>query len=404
VLWAATGSVGLLAALPAGAGAAVLNWSVPEMIDPQAPFQGPNDAACTDGGLCVVVDGIGNVFTSTDPAGGAATWTKADVDGSNAIEAVSCPSSSFCAAADSAGDVLTSTNPTGGAGAWAITNIDGDEFFEGISCPSAGFCGVVGEEGVVLTSTDPTGGESAWSKVEPGDEQLYSIGCASESFCLAGNFGSVLFSTTPAVGSSWSTTHVDRTEFFGGAACPSTTLCVVADADERVAVSTDPTGGESAWQLVQLPGTEPFHVSCPSTSLCVAGGNLGTVGVSANPAGGAGAWEVQTIDTVKLFGLGCASTHLCVAVDGFGNFMVGTGRHQEEEPTDPGGTGDNGSTEPATPSDNQSGAATPSPSPPPPPIAVTRKPKSPKCRKGFKKRRVHANAKCVKVKKKHRRH
>jgi hypothetical protein len=46
-------------------------------------------------------------------------WSVADVDGSNALNAVSCASESLCVATDKSGNVVTSTNPTAGASAWS---------------------------------------------------------------------------------------------------------------------------------------------------------------------------------------------------------------------------------------------------------------------------------------------
>src|SRR5450759_3512373 len=81
--------------------------------------------SCPSSGLCVAVDLGGNVVTSSNPTGGAAAWTVTHVDASNSFNCtvpgycslygVSCPSSGLCVAVDSGGNVVTSSNPTGGA-------------------------------------------------------------------------------------------------------------------------------------------------------------------------------------------------------------------------------------------------------------------------------------------------
>ncbi len=65
----------------------------------------------------------GDILTSTDPAGGSATWSEANGGGSVQITGVSCPTASRCVAVDNNGDVLTSTDPTGGAGSWHVENL-----------------------------------------------------------------------------------------------------------------------------------------------------------------------------------------------------------------------------------------------------------------------------------------
>ena len=42
----------------------------------------------------------GNVVTSTDPTGGAASWKLTNVDGSNDLSGISCPTVSLCVAVD----------------------------------------------------------------------------------------------------------------------------------------------------------------------------------------------------------------------------------------------------------------------------------------------------------------
>jgi hypothetical protein len=75
------------------------------------------------------------------------------VDGTNFLNGVSCPSSGLCVAVDGSGNVVTSSNPTGGAAAWTVTNVDGTNILKGVSCPSSGLCVAVDEGGNVVTGT-----------------------------------------------------------------------------------------------------------------------------------------------------------------------------------------------------------------------------------------------------------
>src|ERR1700693_3636342 len=109
-----------------GTAGSPLTWAAPLRVDHQPPFAGNNleGVSCPTSGLCVAVDELGNVVTSSNPQGGAAAWTVTHVDftkdaqsQATNLSAVSCPSGDLCVAVDFSGDVVTSTNPTGGASA-----------------------------------------------------------------------------------------------------------------------------------------------------------------------------------------------------------------------------------------------------------------------------------------------
>lgn len=70
------------------------------------------------------------------------------------------------------------------------------------------------------------------------------------------------------------------------------TLCVSGDKIGELLVTTDPTGGSSAWtlttitpfpdQLTEAPQSGMFGVSCPTASFCAVGGALGQIFTSAD--------------------------------------------------------------------------------------------------------------------------
>ena len=78
--------------------------------------------SCATESLCVAVGYEGSVFASTDPTGGAKTWSVGDLNegpGASHLTAVSCPSASLCVAVSggyggAAGRVFTSTDPASG--------------------------------------------------------------------------------------------------------------------------------------------------------------------------------------------------------------------------------------------------------------------------------------------------
>jgi hypothetical protein len=236
--------------------------------------------SCPEVTFCVASDIAGDVLVSSDPGGGASQWGTLAVDGAEAITSVSCPSSSFCAAVDDSGNVLTSTNPTGGAGAWTITNVDGGELLNGISCTTAGFCAAVDDAGAVLSSTNPAGGAAQWSKaaVDPA-HSLLAVDCPSSSLCVAtDDAGNVLTSTSPASAPPrWSSAPVDNTALTA-ASCPSALRCVAVDDSGFEVNSINPAGGAGEWTGIGVtapPGfaaaeSPLYSISCPDSSGCLA--------------------------------------------------------------------------------------------------------------------------------------
>jgi hypothetical protein len=107
--------------------------------------------------------------------GGAGAWTVTELTHEKSgLQSISCPSTSLCVALDSAGDVWTSTDPTGGANQWSSTNItEGSPFGSEakVSCSSASLCVIAPDrviktikmvqfEADVFASTEPTNGAS----------------------------------------------------------------------------------------------------------------------------------------------------------------------------------------------------------------------------------------------------
>jgi hypothetical protein len=331
--------------------------------------------SCPSSSLCVAADSSGNVLTSTDPADVANTWSLAHVDdniseacGFNAcFQGISCPSESFCAGVDSAGYVFTTTDPAAGAAAdWSSAKISGERDLTAVACPSASLCAAVDNEGNVLTSTSPTSGASAWhtEKIDEGPcptvycknikaqlppvRTLDTISCPSASLCVAGDWdGDVVTSSNPTGGSdAWSVTHVDSNLVSGGTvgkptqaeivsvSCPSESLCFASDGVGEVLTSQNPTGGASAWRSSRAtprvpaptPGpdlTSPISLTCPTVSLCAGLYSPTEVALTYQPLSGV-EWERVAVDpTRELNAISCPTASLCLAVDRTGDVIVG---------------------------------------------------------------------------------
>ncbi len=134
-----------------------LGWTSPLLIDPANPAP-LNAVSCPSAGLCLGVDGSGDLVTSTNPTQGAAAWVTTDIDGTgsglSSLTSVSCASASFCASGDLNGNVLTTTAPGNPAVRWSVANIASDAI-SGVSCPSSSLCVAVDQTGNVYTSANP---------------------------------------------------------------------------------------------------------------------------------------------------------------------------------------------------------------------------------------------------------
>ncbi|HET7311791.1 MAG TPA: hypothetical protein VFJ17_10755 [Mycobacteriales bacterium] len=283
------------------------------------------DVACPSTSLCVAIDAAGDVITSTAPGGDAAAWTTTRIN-DRGLEGIACPSSALCVAVDDQGNVLTSTNPTGGAGAWTKANIDGWYSMSAVSCASTSLCVATDLWGNVLRSTNPTGGAAAWSAVNiAGNHSLPAVACPSASLCvIADDSGDVITSTSPTGGAdAWTTAYIggSTSSYSADIACPTSSLCVLTDRDSHIFTSTQPTGGAAAWSGANL---SLGHVSCASTSLCVGTSGPGNIATSSAPTGGAGAWVLSHLGSGSsaLTGVSCVSPSQCVAVDDGGNVVT----------------------------------------------------------------------------------
>lgn len=131
--------------------------------------------------------------------------------------------------------------------------------------------------------------------------------------------GNILTSTNPTGGpSAWNTVQVEPHHgFIGAISCPSVSLCVATDANGHFLTSTDPTGGANAWTVTNINGGFLTRIACQTTTLCVAG-SLGNLVTSTDPTGGAGAWTSVPASPNGFTGISCPTASLCVAVGNSG--------------------------------------------------------------------------------------
>ncbi|HEY1286503.1 MAG TPA: hypothetical protein VGF04_10470 [Solirubrobacterales bacterium] len=296
-------------------------------------------------------------------AGAASKWTLRQLPATNygesqafaqALSGVSCPTDSLCVVAGSQNTLVVSETPTGPIGKWRVVNppypigpgktcVKGEPDcyapkagLRGVSCPSPTFCVVVSYDGFVYASTNPTGGGNAWSaSVMPerqgGNMHPTSVSCPTPSLCVAvsGGYraaGRVLTSTDPISG-NWQVAQLGNPLDLRGVSCGTPNLCVAVAREGRIFVSTDPTGGASAWRAVGSPGGpgDLEGVSCVSTLLCAAGNQSGNVLTSTDPDVPAASWgEANAGGSVQITDVSCPTAQRCVAVDNNGDVLTST--------------------------------------------------------------------------------
>jgi hypothetical protein len=339
-------ALGLLAGLTFAAPALAASpptWTGAETIDTSTGNY-MNAVSCAPGTtVCVAIDRLGddnnapsNIMTSSNPAGGASTWSApAALAGTPTVYSVACPSTSLCLALTETGDFLYSLNPQGGESTWMNEGlVDADNEPSAISCPTTTFCVVGDQAGNVVTSTTPTVASSWQTKnidpnnpaADPATNYIGDLSCPSASLCVAfDGAGNIFTSTSPTVGSSWSgPTDIDNGNAVYSGSCPSTALCVAVDGT-NVLTSTTPAVA-SSWTSAPLPGGFGT-VSCPTTTFCVAvGAGSQSSEFSSSPTGGTGAWSASASFAPNSAGdISCPSTTLCVATDATGpDVWVGT--------------------------------------------------------------------------------
>jgi hypothetical protein len=369
-------ALAVVLAVPAGSVAAS-KWTVRALPDRVVL----NGVSCPNESLCVAVGALDTVAFSQTPTGAVDRWhvvnpmyaepkqsclekgepTAFCSRPRGALDAVSCPTESLCVAVGYEGSVYVSTEPTGDASTWSVTDLKGGRnatHLTAVSCPSASLClavsGGYGEAaGRVLTSTDPVSGN--WQAIQlGGSPDLRGISCATPSLCVAvAKEGRIFVSSDPTGGASaWRETGSPTPRDLQAVSCVATLLCAAGDAGGNILTSTDPVGGGSfaatnADGSVQITG-----LTCPTTLRCVAVTNNADVLTSTDPTGGPSSWTFENLVPFEaegtgagtfvgnaLFAASCASTSLCALVGANSRIFTATDPFAAPASSPKGGTG-----------------------------------------------------------------
>jgi hypothetical protein len=356
--------------------AAATPWS-PVNVTGLASIDSPEvDSVTCEAGtqLCLAGTTTGEIASSTDPAGGAGSWTRVDAD-NHAIHTLSC-SASTCIAADGRHAAVVATVPAAGSWHWTTISERERDSLLSVSCPSATEC-VAPDDSVYFSSSDPGAGARTWrghkQTNQTGDDegvtldgacysrtlclavvvdqgladviggQLYtydpvggahrfrlvssisfalSVACA-QRICVAGLDGSWYQSSDPARAASWRKVSNPRFDVY----CLTRIGCVgLADGPFAPLAGPDLATARSRkgpWRPAAIdPGQQLTGLSCPSRTRCYAVDAAGRLLTSTHPTGGPGAWHVADDDPDGLVDISCPSVSLCVAADGNGAVLV----------------------------------------------------------------------------------
>lgn len=376
VLVLACAAIALIGVLTTSAAAS--SWTLRQLPPPSGDQWGPplSGVSCPTESLCVAVGGLNTLAFSQTPTGGAGKWHvlsppypvgpgKTCVEGEphcpepgGRLQAVSCTSPNLCVAVSYEGFIYVSTDPTGGGTAWSPTVInegDGATHLTAVSCPAPSFCAAVSggsnnsNGGRVLTSTDPTAGQ--WQQTPLGSSlDLRGISCGTPSLCVAvAREGRIFVSTNPTGGASaWKDAGTpDGPGDLEGVACVSTLLCAAGNMTGNVLTSTAPAGGGSGWSGANAGGSVQITgISCPTVNSCVAVDNNGDALTSTDPTGGSSSWHFENLVAFRptenekglqpprnaLFSTSCASTSLCALVGIDGRIFTATDPFSTPDP------------------------------------------------------------------------
>jgi Zn-dependent metalloprotease len=289
-------------------------------IDGTTPLRG---IVCTSTTSCMAVDGSSSVLNLTVAAGGEATVSKKTIEGGSELNTITCTGST-CVAGDGKGAIFTSYN-TGSS--WGKRYASGDKL-NSVSCISAWLCGGVNVSGDVVTFNPQESAPNQTQMIDSGNS-LNAVSCIpGTTECVAtDSAGKALYSTNvSATGSStWTSWSGPSGQSPSQAvACPTKTLCVIADGKEAAGGNLYyATSFGGAFTSALSPTFGVSAIACPSASLCVAGhdGN-GNFSYSTSPA--SASWEVLKQGEAGIKSVSCLSTSFCVMADNKGRVHVAT--------------------------------------------------------------------------------
>ncbi|HEX4114335.1 MAG TPA: collagen-like protein [Solirubrobacteraceae bacterium] len=206
--------------------------------------------------------------------------------------------------------------------------IDSPNSLNAVSCvPQTSECVVTDSKGNAFYATNMNATSSAtWTAWTGPGTPSQAVACPSNSLCVLadgeapeGGGGNVYYATS--LDGVWKEAF---SPVFGvdSVSCGSTSLCVSGQAEGVIRYSTSPASEE--WFALEIGSGTMSAVDCLTSSFCAVVDSTGNVHVADTAAKikELAGWKSTDVDgTTPLHGVACTSTTSCVAVDGEGNAL-----------------------------------------------------------------------------------
>lgn len=210
--------------------------------------------------------------------------------------------------------------------------IDTGNSLNAVSCvPQSTDCVVSDSKGNAYYATNvSTSADATWTKWNGPEPPSEAVACPSTSLCVLADGhaaeppgGSVYYATS--IGGAW-TKAFEPAFGVGAVSCASTSLCVTGQGEGFLRYSTEPASKEWKNPGEQEPiGSGPMNAAdCLTSSFCAVVDSQGNVHIAnteakvKEPAG----WKGTDVDgATALHGIACVARTSCVAVDGTGDVL-----------------------------------------------------------------------------------
>lgn len=279
--------VTMVVAVPLGAASADASsspwkWTASVKV-PHYKSAGSGNVSCPTERFCAAVD-ENRVVWSTHPTVGS-SWTGYELEpltspyligGNVALRSIDCVSIDFCMVVDNMGQVFTTTTPMTGADSWTVRSLDDDQVAEltSVSCASATACVALAYSGAAFTLT-PTGWQR--SQVAPHEGAAsFQVSCATTTLCAAVEADGYIYTIDPSIGGAWTSTKLGNP--LGGwisIDCTAKQCIAVGNSKQNkgvVAVSSSPQTGAWKTSVIKGAGGGFEEVGCHSSGFCVIAG------------------------------------------------------------------------------------------------------------------------------------
>jgi hypothetical protein len=217
-------------------------WHATQVSTPGDTLSG---ASCPSATLCLLTTTNGEVLVSQDPGDAPPTWSaRAGMPGQTGdffVAGLDCPTSGFCAAVGeslSGNSILTTTDPAGGAGTWTAHPLPNAQW---VTCPSTALCVAFTGQGVA-TSTDPADPSPTWNTTSLPVIGLVRGTCPTASLCIGADAADAITSADPTgPASAWTSFLVAALPCDPATRCRAETLQALDDHGVH-ALDTAPQG------------------------------------------------------------------------------------------------------------------------------------------------------------------